>query len=408
MTERRKITVELLGQLENRTDKTRWVYDADLPGFAVAVSPRGKKVFYQLGKLGEQTKRVKLGQFPAINIQEAKKKAKTAAAALAEGKNPVPSRSAKKKTLEALFKLFLELHAKPTKRTWARDESEFNENLSDWKHLPITSITRAMVVDRIAELTVRRDVSRKTPSGTSVTRSVGGPGLAAKIRALLSKLFNFAIEQGWLDDRPFNPVTATYRPKFEPRQRYLTPDEIKAFFAAMENVSRQTTKDFIWMVLWTGGRRANVASMAWKEIDFEKKVWTVPKAKYKGKREQALALGEDAIEILKRRKEEVAGWSAFVFPGGGKTGHLVDPKEAFDKVRTEAGMPDLRLHDLRRTLGAWQTAANVNLKIIQHSLGHANIQTTAQIYTPAELDAVRASINAYTAAIRSKASSGES
>ena len=149
--------------------------------------------------------------------------------------------------------------------------------------------------------------------------------------------------------------------------------------------------------------------------------------------------------VLKARQER-AGTSPFVFPGTGKTGHLVEPKKAWatilrtasllrlldalkleDSARTEAdallaqgiakaekryhalataaqinpadfAMTDLRIHDLRRTLGSWQAKTGASMAIIGKSLNHKTHQATA-IYARLDLDPVRQSVNVATAAM---------
>jgi integrase len=66
-----------------------------------------------------------------------------------------------------------------------------------------------------------------------------------------------------------------------------------------------------------------------------------------------------ALEILKRRKETVT--NEWVFAGHGRTGHLVEPKGAWKRILKAAGLSDLRLHDLRRTLGSWQAIMGSSL-----------------------------------------------
>lgn len=82
----------------------------------------------------------------------------------------------------------------------------------------------------------------------------------------------------------------------------------------------------------------------------------------------------------------------WVFPGTGKTGHLVTPRKAWLEVLEAAGLDeDLRIHDLRRTLGSWQARAGASLQVIGKSLGHKSQQATA-IYSRLDLDPVRASV----------------
>src|SRR6185503_15245564 len=88
----------------------------------------------------------------------------------------------------------------------------------------------------------------------------------------------------------------------------------------------------------------------------------------------------------------------YVFPGSGKSGHLEEPKKGWQRILTRAGIADLRIHDLRRTLGSWQAKQGASLTIIGKSLNHKNQNTTA-IYARLDLDPVRDSVNAATTAM---------
>jgi integrase len=81
-----------------------------------------------------------------------------------------------------------------------------------------------------------------------------------------------------------------------------------------------------------------------------------------------------------------------VFPGNGGTGHLVEPKKAWQRIRNRAGVPDVRLHDLRRTLGSWLAGQGYSLPLIGRALNHTNVATT-QIYARLNLDPVREALD---------------
>lgn len=80
--------------------------------------------------------------------------------------------------------------------------------------------------------------------------------------------------------------------------------------------------------------------------------------------------------------------SVFVFPGTGKKGHLVEPKKGWKRILERANIEDLRVHDLRRSLGSWQASTGANLSVIGKTLNHKNVSTTA-IYARLNLDPVR-------------------
>jgi integrase len=97
------------------------------------------------------------------------------------------------------------------------------------------------------------------------------------------------------------------------------------------------------------------------------------------------------VEILLRRKQLAR--SIFVFPGSGKAGHLVEPKSGWTRIIHRAGLKDVRIHDLRRTLGSFQAIGGASTAIIGKSLGHKNPQSTS-IYSRLSLDPVRKSVEA--------------
>lgn len=168
------------------------------------------------------------------------------------------------------------------------------------------------------------------------------------------------------------------------------PDELKRFFEALENeATSPEIRNFVYLLLLTGARRANVMSLSWNEVDFSSAVWTIPASKSKNQESMTIPLVPQAIDILQKRKKSTS--SIFVFPGTGTTGHLVEPKRAWAALVKRSGLSNLHLHDLRRTCGSYQAASGSNQAVISKSLGHKSISTTAT-YTRLNLDPVRASM----------------
>src|SRR4029077_14721732 len=110
------------------------------------------------------------------------------------------------------------------------------------------------------------------------------------------------------------------------------------------------TRDVLALYLATGARRGNVNGMRWADISFELLTWRIPMSK--SGEGYDVALTPAAIEVLERR-HETKGESEFVFPARSKSGHIVDIKKKWQKFRKRAGIPDVRLHDLRRTKGSY-------------------------------------------------------
>lgn len=102
----------------------------------------------------------------------------------------------------------------------------------------------------------------------------------------------------------------------------------------------------------------------------------------------------DAVEILRRRRAETS--SIFVLEGPGKKGHYMEPKRAWGTLLKRAKLEDLRIHDLRRSMGSWMTIQGASLPIVGKALGHKTSQATS-IYARLNLDPVRAAMEAAVA-----------
>ena len=205
-------------------------------------------------------------------------------------------------------------------------------------------------------------------------------------------MFNKAIEwELWSKD---NPAKYIKQFKEESRERFLESDEIPAFFESLAKEKNTTIRDYILLSLLTGARQSNVLSMKWEQISFNRSEWLIPKTK-NGKPHK-LPLVKEALEILQERKSHSS--SDFVLEGKGKTGHLVEAKAGWKRILKRAGIKNLRLHDLRRSLGSWQASTGANLSIIGKTLAHKSISTTA-IYARLSISPVRDSMEKAVGAI---------
>jgi integrase len=109
-------------------------------------------------------------------------------------------------------------------------------------------------------------------------------------------------------------------------------------------------------------------------------------------------LVDQALAVLREREISDDKDDTWVFPGAGKTGHMVEPKKAWRRILQRANIQNMRIHDLRRSLGSWQAATGANLSIIGKTLNHKQVSTTA-IYARLNIDPVRESMNTATEAM---------
>lgn len=358
-------------------DKTITYHDTETTGLKLTISKAGTYTFMVYRKIKGRPERIKLGNFPSLTVEQARKSANMVNATIARGNNPNDSKRAERAelTLQDLFDEYLETHSKPHKKSWRSDEMNYKNHLSHWKNKKLSFISSADVKGLHAKI------------GKN-----SGHYQANRVLALLKVMFNKAID--WEMYELANPAQRIKQYKEKSRDRFLQSDELHSFFEAVSAEENETIRDYILISLLTGARRANVLAMKWEEISFDRAEWRIPDTK--NGTPHIIPLTKQVIEILENRKDIIE--SDFVFPGTGKSGHLVEPKKGWIRIKERAGIKDLRLHDLRRSLGSWQAKTGASLSIIGKTLAHKDQKTTA-IYARLDNDPVRESLQKATEAI---------
>jgi integrase len=349
--------------------KRLYCYDNKIRGLALSLTSNGSKTFIVYRKINGKPERVTLGKFPDLSIENARNMAENVNSQIAQGKNPNEKKeNIKDWKFSELFDQYIERYAKNHKKSWLADTKLYKLHLKDWQNKKIALIKRS-------------DIERlHTKIGTE-----SGKYMANRIAALLHIVFNKAIDWGFEETNPCNGIKKF---KEKSRERFLKGDEISNFFESLNEEPSETFRDFFYICLLTGARRSNVQSMNWNDINFNYAEWRVEETK--NGEPQNIPLIPQALTILKERYEnKISDW---VFPSStSKSGHIEEPKKVWKNLLERAGIKDLRIHDLRRTLGSWQAATGANSYIIGKSLGHKTQQATA-IYARLNMDPVRESV----------------
>jgi integrase len=139
--------------------------------------------------------------------------------------------------------------------------------------------------------------------------------------------------------------------------------------------------------------------MRWDQVSFDRAVWRIPDTTSKNGEPMLIPLSAEVIEILKSQQESTGG-SPFVFPADSATGYMTPPKKRWAALMKRAGLNDLHIHDLRRTMGSWMAIGGASLLVIGKLLGHKSVDAT-MIYSRLHIDPVRDSMERATAAMLS-------
>ncbi len=330
--------------------------DAKLPGLSLCITANGCRTFYRVGRVIGKPTFIRLGAYPGLTVTGARRACQVLNGRIAAGENPAEERrKPAEPTLAELFDHWLNSYARQHRKHWEVDNRRFNRLCK-----PLAGL-RASLVTRQSVASLHRDIGE-----------ANGRPSANGILSLLSGVFNRAIiDEAWAGS---NPCRGIRRFREASRDRFLLPAEVHPFFVALDSAP-VIFRDFFMLAILTGARRRNLESMTWADVRIDDAAWRIPMTK--SGQPVVIHLPVKAVEILRRRQAEQAGASPWVFPVDNAVGHLCEIKGAWKKVVTAAGLPDLRCHDLRRTLGSWQAMGGSSLPIIGKSLGHTSLSATA-------------------------------
>jgi len=358
-----------------------YYYDFKVQGLGIGVGSTGKKSFILYHKISGRPERITLGRYPDLSIEQARGKASEINSAIAKGANPARIKRGERAelTFTDLFEEYLERHSKPNKKTWDEDKAKYDANLSK----PLGK-KRLSTIDRASIAAIHSAITKE-----------GYPAKANRIKTLISSIFGWGISAGLCQS---NPALGIRLNREHSRDRFIQRDEFPRFFQALADEQNDSMKDYFLISLLTGARRSNVLAMQWKDVNLKSEEWYIKETK--NGTPQTVTLSPEVLSILRNRirNRKSSDPTTFVFPGDGRSGHLIEPKRGWNRILERAGIDDLRIHDLRRTLGSWQAKTGASLVTIGKSLNHKNPSTTA-IYARLDLDPVRESVNTATSAM---------
>jgi integrase len=363
--------------------------DTECAGLYLRVSEHGTKSFTCVFWQGK-TIRVTLGKSPAWSLQAARKECRKLAADVAAGIDVSAREEADRSmlTLGELFDAYARNRLDAKKRSMAETRQMFERHLGritgerkkcgQQRTKPAGSVDwHSRRIDKITQRDVEMLRERMRGQGLS-------DATCNRLIGTLRAMYVFAKNKKFYTGA--NPTDGIEHGTTVERTRFLQASELPAFMAALA-ATPQPWRDYFTLLLTIGFRRAAVAAMRWEHIDLVNGKWDVPAASSKNKQELSLPLVGEALVILRRRQADAS--SPFVFPGGSAAGCISNPKPQWKALLQRAGLKDLRLHDLRRTLGSWAAMSGFSLHQIGKMLGHSSTAST-KIYARLELGAVAA------------------
>lgn len=373
------------------------VWDSELAGFGVRVQPSGRQMYilkYRVGGgRGGTIRKPSIGAHGVITVDQARATARRWLAAVAEGEDPSAGRQATREapTIADLCERYLEEHARPHKkpRSVEGDERNIKNHIRPLLgRKKVHEVTRADIDRAVASIKAGRTArdAKTKKRGRSIVR--GGPVVANRSLALLSKMFGLA-ERWGLRPGHSNPCLHARKYAERNRERFLSFDEIGGLGDSLAQAESDATVSqnaaaAIRLLVFTGCRVSEILTLHWDHVDFERACLRLPDSKTGAKVVHLAAPALDILAGLPRVKD-----NPYVLPGAREGAPMVGLKRPWGTVRASAGLDDVRLHDLRHSFASVGAGAGFSLPIIGKMLGHKQAATTER-YAHLAADPVKA------------------
>ena len=346
----RRIRLTDAGVGRLKPDTTEYtVWDSDVPGLGVRVRPSGHRSFVWHGRVQGELVRTTVGPAALMTVEDARKRAW----ALSVGSAP---REAEGRSGAPLFRVFVLDEWLPAYRRRCAPSSCRSVNRVLERQL-IPAFGR-LPLDAIRRIDIERWFDAYSRSA---------PGGANKALEILGQIMNAALAAGHVGTSPVKGIAKNPRPKLT---RFLSAEEIERLHRVLDRLvkerpSRRQQADIVRLLLLTGCRKGEILKLRWSEVDGDRLNLADTKT---GPRKVWLS---QAAQAILARQPRAAG--LYVFPSPRHADKpLSDTLHLWRRARKEAGLDDVRLHDLRHTVASQAVARGVPLSTVARMLGHAD------------------------------------
>jgi len=335
--------------------------DQQVRGMYIAVSrtSEGRGTYYLRWKNPQgKTAHTKIGRTDEITLAEARKRALALKADIFRGADPQEQLRQRKAvpTFSAYWTEQYEPVYSVRKRSWRNDLAMYRNRLKEaFGAMRLDAITR-QEVQRFHVSLKEQGLSGATADlhlqlirhvlGTAVSNEVIARNVAAKI-----PLFR---------ESPH-------------KERYLKDDELVRLLTVLKHDSNRTVSAIVLLLLATGMRVSEVLTAEWRHVNLAAKTLTIEASNSKSKKRQHVPLNEVSLDVIKNLPRRQGQEYLFQSSRGGQMKHV---SKVWQRLREEAGIPDVRLHDLRHTAASYMVSSGQSLFAVQQVLRHADSKTT--------------------------------
>nr|WP_163503604.1 site-specific integrase [Halomonas socia] len=334
-------------------------FDTDIPGLLLKAMPTGKRTYYVRykdphGKMKER----RLHDASVVSLGDARQQAKQVLSKIELGQDPFAEKRLKREvpTLNAFIHDTYLPYLKAAKKSWQLDEAQLRLHVQP-------SIGKLYMDDikfhHVNQLFIAHNKVHK-PASTN------------RMLNVLHRLFVCAMD--W--ETPGvsqNPVSKIKKLKENnQRDRYLSEEELSKLWKVLDDLSCTVHGYLFKFLILTGARKNEVTKCRWCDIEIQGKQWRIPENK-SGK-VRYVPLSEHAIGILQSIDRHAS--CDYVFPNPETMKPYINLFHAWNSIRQDAGIPDVRIHDLRHSYASYLVNNGTPIYEVKELLGHSNVSTT--------------------------------
>ena len=336
------------------------IYDTAIPGFILEVRPSGGKTYHLRYRdpHGRQ-RQFKIGDAQSISFDRARTRAQQVRSRIVLGESPVDERRATRQV--------------PTLEDFIRDSYIPHIRLHRRNYQSTLSFLRLHVHPHFGAL----HMDQLTPqmiSGAHEGLKRAGYALSTvnKLPILLKTIYNLAIRMKVVGvvANPANAVKTF--PVNNAKERYLTPEETQRLRAVLDEGGNRQFRHVVVLMLMLGCRKRELLDARWEDVDLDRRMWRIPLSK--SGRPRNVPLSGAAVELLRG----LPRWDRcpYVIPNPSTMKPYGNLHYNWDRVRRAAGMPDLRMHDLRHSFASNLVNSGRSIYEVGRLLGHTQVKTT--------------------------------
>lgn len=387
-----KLTKSFVDSLPSPESGQTFYRDSELKGFGLRVGSN-TRVYFAESKINNKTVRVTIGHHGVFTAEQARNEAKNVLGMIARGINPNDINKAEKAkavTVSQVFEQYLKARSDLKERTIYDYKRFMKTYFKEWENKPLIDISKDLIEKK------HRSIGERSPAQANLAMR------------FMRAMFNFA--SGKYEDSEGNSIIAD-NPikrlsqtrswyKIERRQTVIKANELPAFLNAVielpnysASLNSLAVRDYLLLLLFTGLRREEALSLAWKNVDLKNKTLTLPDPK--NRQPHTLPLTPFLLDMFQKRFDENDNVSDFVFPSTGIKGYMNDPRPQMDKVTEKSGVK-FTPHDLRRTFITIAESLDISAYALKRLANHKMTNDVTAGYIIGDVERLRAPMQRIT------------